>query len=63
MFKVKENFVSQLVVQVIEEEKLQENSLTIGNYFLKGLDELRSKYKIIGDVRGQVQNYSKLWYV
>ncbi|KAJ6621570.1 Alanine--glyoxylate aminotransferase 2, mitochondrial [Pseudolycoriella hygida] len=41
------------VLDVIEEEKLQENSLTVGNYFLKGLDELRSKFRVIGDVRGQ----------
>lgn len=42
------------VLNVIEEEKLQENCLTVGNYFLKGLNELRSKHEIIGDVRGQV---------
>ncbi|XP_037033381.1 alanine--glyoxylate aminotransferase 2, mitochondrial isoform X1 [Bradysia coprophila] len=45
--------VGLAVLEVIEEEKLQENSLKVGNYFLKGLAELRSKFNIIGDVRGQ----------
>jgi alanine-glyoxylate transaminase/(R)-3-amino-2-methylpropionate-pyruvate transaminase len=41
------------VLEVIEREKLQENSLTIGNRLLAGLNRLKEKYKLIGDVRGK----------
>ncbi|XP_013113491.2 alanine--glyoxylate aminotransferase 2, mitochondrial isoform X2 [Stomoxys calcitrans] len=41
------------VLDVIEEEQLQKNSLEVGTYFLKKLAELRDKYEIIGDVRGK----------
>jgi alanine-glyoxylate transaminase / (R)-3-amino-2-methylpropionate-pyruvate transaminase len=41
------------VLEVIEREKLQENSLTIGNRVLAGLNQLKEKYKLIGDVRGK----------
>jgi len=41
------------VLEVIEREKLQENSLTIGNRLLAGLNQLKEKYKLIGDVRGK----------
>jgi alanine-glyoxylate transaminase/(R)-3-amino-2-methylpropionate-pyruvate transaminase len=41
------------VLEVIEREKLQENSLTIGNRLLTGLNRLKEKYKLIGDVRGK----------
>lgn len=39
--------------QVIEEEKLQENSLVVGTYFLKELAKLRDEFPIVGDVRGK----------
>jgi alanine-glyoxylate transaminase/(R)-3-amino-2-methylpropionate-pyruvate transaminase len=38
---------------VIEREKLQENSLKIGNKILAGLNQLKEKYQLIGDVRGK----------
>lgn len=41
-----------LCVQVIEEEKLQEQCLALGDYFLKKLLALRDEYQVIGDVRG-----------
>ena len=41
------------VLQVIEREQLQQNSLTIGNHLLAGFRELSQKHDIIGDVRGK----------
>ena len=41
------------VLEVIEREKLQENALTIGNRILAGLNKLKEKHKLIGDVRGK----------
>jgi len=40
------------VLKVVDDEKLQENSLEMGNLFLKGLKELSAKYDQIGDIRG-----------
>src|SRR3982751_3995804 len=41
------------VLEVIDREKLQENSLKIGNHLLTGLNELKEKHSLIGDVRGK----------
>ena len=41
------------VLEVIDREKLQENSLKIGNHLIAGLNELKEKHSIIGDVRGK----------
>ncbi len=41
------------VLEFIEEQNLQENALEVGNYFLAKLNLLKSKHKIIGDVRGR----------
>src|SRR6266446_5735832 len=41
------------VLDVIEREKLQENSLNIGNKILADLNQLKEKYQLIGDVRGK----------
>jgi len=41
------------VLEVIEREKLQENSLKIGNNILAGLNKLKEKHNLIGDVRGK----------
>jgi alanine-glyoxylate transaminase/(R)-3-amino-2-methylpropionate-pyruvate transaminase len=41
------------VLDVIDREKLQANSLKIGNRILAGLNKLKEKYNIIGDVRGK----------
>jgi alanine-glyoxylate transaminase / (R)-3-amino-2-methylpropionate-pyruvate transaminase len=41
------------VLEVIEREKLQENALKMGAYILAGLEKLKAKHPIIGDVRGK----------
>lgn len=45
--------MGKAVLEVIEREKLQENSLKLGNYVMAGLEKLKVKYNIIGDVRGK----------
>ena len=45
--------IGKAVLEVIEKEKLQENALKLGGIILSGLQKLKSKYKIIGDVRGK----------
>jgi alanine-glyoxylate transaminase/(R)-3-amino-2-methylpropionate-pyruvate transaminase len=45
--------MGKAVLEVIENEKLQENALKMGNIILSGLQKLKSKYKVIGDVRGK----------
>ena len=40
------------VLDVLEEEKLQENAYTVGNYYMRKLNELKKEFKSIGDVRG-----------
>jgi 4-aminobutyrate aminotransferase-like enzyme len=37
---------------VIEEENLRENCYVVGGYFRQGLEGLKEKYPLIGDVRG-----------
>jgi 4-aminobutyrate aminotransferase-like enzyme len=44
--------VGMAVLEVIEEEKLQENSKLVGEYTRTGLRKLMDKHDIIGDVRG-----------
>ncbi|XP_024967299.1 alanine--glyoxylate aminotransferase 2 homolog 2, mitochondrial-like [Cynara cardunculus var. scolymus] len=41
------------VLKVIENEKLQQNALTIGTYLKNQLLALKEKHEIIGDVRGR----------
>lgn len=41
------------VLDIIERENMQANSLNLGNKILAGLNELKDKYKLIGDVRGK----------
>ncbi|CRK97743.1 CLUMA_CG011122, isoform A [Clunio marinus] len=45
--------VGMAVLDVIDEENLQQNSLEVGTYLLKGLENLRDKYEVVGDVRGK----------
>ena len=40
------------VLNIIEKEKLQQNALDVGNYLLSGLNLLKEKFELIGDVRG-----------
>lgn len=41
------------VLEVIEKEKLQANALKMGAHILAGLEKLKAKHNIIGDVRGK----------
>jgi alanine-glyoxylate transaminase/(R)-3-amino-2-methylpropionate-pyruvate transaminase len=45
--------MGKAVLEVIENEKLQENSLKLGARIKSGLEKLKAKYQIIGDVRGK----------
>ena len=44
--------VGMAVLDVMEQEKLQENALNVGAYVIEGLKKLQQKYDLIGDVRG-----------
>jgi len=44
--------VGLAVLEVIEEEKLQENAKIVGDYYKSLLKTLQQKYRCIGDVRG-----------
>jgi alanine-glyoxylate transaminase / (R)-3-amino-2-methylpropionate-pyruvate transaminase len=41
------------VLEVIDREELQANSLAMGNHLLAGLRRLKDKHTVIGDVRGK----------
>src|SRR5713101_7206517 len=43
---------ARATIELIEEENLLENADVVGNYFRGKLEELQSKYSLIGDVRG-----------
>jgi alanine-glyoxylate transaminase/(R)-3-amino-2-methylpropionate-pyruvate transaminase len=45
--------IGKAVLEVIEKGNLQANSLKIGSYILAGLNRLKDKYQLIGDVRGK----------
>lgn len=45
--------VGRAVLQVIDEEGLQENCARLGPYILAGLERLKEKHDVIGDVRGK----------
>ncbi|MGA7212990.1 MAG: aminotransferase class III-fold pyridoxal phosphate-dependent enzyme [Terrimicrobiaceae bacterium] len=45
--------IGKAVLEVIEREKLQENALRLGGYLLAGLEKLKQKHALIGDVRGK----------
>lgn len=44
--------IGRSVLEVLEEEQLQQNALTVGDYYLQELTKLQQKYECIGDVRG-----------
>ena len=44
---------AKAVIDVIEEDKLAENAHVVGNYFHQGLEGLKEKYPLIGEVRGK----------
>ena len=43
---------ARAVIDVIEEDKLMENCTVVGGYFRQGLEGLKEKHALIGDVRG-----------
>jgi 4-aminobutyrate aminotransferase len=43
---------AKATIDLIEEDRLMDNAETVGNYFHAGLEALKEKYEIIGDVRG-----------
>ena len=45
--------VGKAVIEAIDEDKLQQNCLELGNHILAGLAKLKDKHPIIGDVRGK----------
>ena len=45
--------VGMAVLDVLENEGLMQNALNIGNYLFIKINELKEKYNVIGDVRGQ----------
>ncbi len=45
--------MGKAVLEVIETEGLQANSLKLGTYLKAGLEKLKAKHPLIGDVRGQ----------
>lgn len=45
--------IGKTVLEVIERENLQQNSLKLGAYVLAGLEDLKSRHTLIGDVRGK----------
>jgi len=44
--------IGNAVLNVIEEEQLQQNAKSVGDYYLQELRKLQQKYECIGDVRG-----------
>ena len=45
--------IGKAVLEVIERENLQANALKLGHYIIAGLEKLKAKYPVIGDVRGK----------
>ncbi len=45
--------IGKAVLEVIDEEGLQQNSLTVGAHLQAGLKKLQEKHSIIGEVRGK----------
>ena len=45
--------IGKAVLEVIEKENLQANALKMGNTIFAGLNKLKEKHNIIGDVRGR----------
>lgn len=44
--------IANAVMDVIRDERLQENALKVGQYLLEKCDDLRADFQLVGDVRG-----------
>ncbi|MCZ7592406.1 MAG: aminotransferase class III-fold pyridoxal phosphate-dependent enzyme [Kiritimatiellae bacterium] len=44
--------IGKAVLEVIDEENLMERSRVLGDRFLAGLNKMKDKYEVLGDVRG-----------
>ena len=44
---------SHAVLDIMEEEKLAENSVKVGEYLMQRFNELKAKHQFLGDVRGK----------
>lgn len=44
--------IGKAVLEVIDEENLMERSRVLGDRFLAGLNKMKAKYEVLGDVRG-----------
>ena len=40
------------VLKIVDDEKLQKNAKTVGDFLISGLNELKNNFEFIGDVRG-----------
>ena len=47
--------VGMEVLNVIEDEKIQQNCEHVGEYYIAKMKKLMDKYEFIGDVRGKVK--------
>ena len=45
--------MGKAVLEVIDQEKLQQNCFELGTYCMDGLERLKSRHDVIGDVRGK----------
>jgi alanine-glyoxylate transaminase/(R)-3-amino-2-methylpropionate-pyruvate transaminase len=45
--------IGKAVLEVIDQENLQANSLKLGHYILARLNQLKQNHKLIGDIRGR----------
>ena len=45
--------VGNAVLDVLENENLMQNAIDVGDYVLAGLEKLKDKYEVIGDVRNK----------
>jgi 4-aminobutyrate aminotransferase len=43
---------AKATIDLIEEDRLMDNAFTVGEYFRQGLEDLKQKHELIGDVRG-----------
>jgi 4-aminobutyrate aminotransferase-like enzyme len=43
---------AKATIDLIEEDRLMDNAATVGSYFRDGLEELKNKHELVGDVRG-----------